>query len=37
MEISKIKSVIKCDECKIPKGWGYEIIIINNEKYCAKV
>lgn len=23
--------------CKIPKGWGHELIIENNEKYCGKV
>lgn len=25
----------KC--CTIPKGWGHELVIINNEKYCAKI
>jgi mannose-6-phosphate isomerase-like protein (cupin superfamily) len=23
--------------CKVPKGWGHEIVIVNNEKYCGKV
>ena len=23
--------------CKIPKGWGHELIIYNDEKYCGKV
>jgi len=23
--------------CKIPKGWGHEVIIINSEKYCSKL
>ena len=23
--------------CKIPKGWGHELIIENNEMYCGKV
>ena len=23
--------------CKVPKGWGEEIIIENNENYCGKV
>lgn len=27
----KIKSEI------IPKGWGYEIIFVNNDKYCGKI
>lgn len=25
------------DCCKIPKGWGHELIIENNELYCGKV
>jgi len=23
--------------CSVPKGWGEEIIIENNEKYCGKI
>ena len=23
--------------CNIPKGWGHELIIVNNEKYCGKI
>jgi mannose-6-phosphate isomerase-like protein (cupin superfamily) len=27
-----------CTECcKIPKNWGYELIIVNNELYCGKI
>ena len=27
-----------CTECcKIPKGWGHELEIVNNEKYCGKI
>jgi mannose-6-phosphate isomerase-like protein (cupin superfamily) len=26
-----------CEGCKIPKGWGEEIIIENNELYCGKL
>lgn len=27
-----------CTECcKIEKGWGNELIIVNNEKYCGKI
>ena len=26
-----------CEICKIPKGWGHEIIFVNNEKYCGKI
>lgn len=23
--------------CTIPKGWGHELVIVNNEKYCGKI
>ena len=23
--------------CRVPKGWGEEIIIENNENYCGKI
>lgn len=23
--------------CQVPKGWGHEVIIVNNEKYCGKI
>jgi mannose-6-phosphate isomerase-like protein (cupin superfamily) len=27
-----------CTECcKVPKGWGHELIIVNNEEYCGKI
>lgn len=27
-----------CSECcTIPKGWGHELIIVNNELYCGKI
>jgi quercetin dioxygenase-like cupin family protein len=28
---------IVCKGCTIPKGWGRELIIENNEKYCGKL
>jgi mannose-6-phosphate isomerase-like protein (cupin superfamily) len=28
---------IVCEGCKIPKGWGEELIIENNDKYCGKL
>lgn len=28
---------IVCQGCKVPKGWGEELIIENNEKYCGKL
>ena len=32
----KIKPKV-CQGCKIPKGWGEELIIENNEMYCGKL
>ena len=32
----KIKPQV-CEGCKVPKGWGEEIIIENNEMYCGKL
>ena len=32
----KIKPQV-CKGCKIPKGWGEEIVIENNEMYCGKL
>lgn len=27
-----------CTECcTVPKGWGHELVIVNNEKYCGKI
>lgn len=26
-----------CHGCKVPKGWGEELIIENNELYCGKL
>ena len=37
MEIPKVINVYECSECKIPKGWGEEIIISNHELYCGKL
>lgn len=37
MEKPRIHNVSSCEECKIPKGWGEEIIIQNNELYCGKI
>lgn len=28
---------IVCTGCKVPKGWGEELIIENNELYCGKL
>ena len=28
---------IVCEGCKVPKGWGEELIIENNEMYCGKL
>ena len=32
----KIKPIV-CEGCKVPKGWGEELIIENNEMYCGKL
>ena len=32
-----IKGPALVESCSVPKGWGKEIIIENNEKYCGKV
>jgi quercetin dioxygenase-like cupin family protein len=28
---------VVCEGCKVPKGWGEELIIENNELYCGKL
>ena len=25
------------DCCSVPKGWGHELVIVNNELYCGKM
>jgi quercetin dioxygenase-like cupin family protein len=37
MEKPNVVNVHECPECKIPKGWGHEIIIINDPLYCGKI
>ena len=32
-----IKTPVNMESCHIPKGWGEEIIIENNEMYCGKL
>ena len=36
MEKPIVINAKECPECKVPKGWGHEIIFENNEKYCGK-
>ncbi len=31
------KKPICTDGCHVKKGWGSELIIVNNEKYCGKI
>ncbi len=33
-DMSTITNVHECPGCKIPKGWGHELIIHNSDKYC---
>lgn len=37
MEKPIVHNVEECPSCKIPKGWGEEVIIINDELYCGKI
>jgi mannose-6-phosphate isomerase-like protein (cupin superfamily) len=37
MEKPNVQNVLECSGCKIPKGWGEEVIITNNELYCGKL
>ena len=37
MEKPSVINVIECPSCVIPKGWGEELIIENNELYCGKL
>lgn len=37
METPAVFNVHECPECVIPKGWGEELIITNNELYCGKI
>ena len=32
----KMKPTV-CEGCRVPKGWGEELIIENNEMYCGKL
>ena len=34
--MTRIKPEV-CEGCRVPKGWGEELIIENNEKYCGKL
>ena len=37
MKKPTVVNVHECPECKIPKGWGDEVIICNHELYCGKL
>jgi quercetin dioxygenase-like cupin family protein len=37
MNKPEVINVHECEGCKVPKGWGHEIIFENNEFYCGKV
>jgi quercetin dioxygenase-like cupin family protein len=34
--MSRTKPTV-CEGCKVPKGWGEELIIENNDLYCGKL
>ena len=35
--ILKYRIMKKCDIKFVPKGWGFEKWIVNNEEYCGKL
>jgi mannose-6-phosphate isomerase-like protein (cupin superfamily) len=37
LELPKVHNVEECPGCKVPKGWGHEIVFENNELYCGKL
>jgi len=37
MEKPIVFNAKECSECKVPKGWGHEIIFENNNMYCGKL
>ena len=37
MEKPKVINAKECEGCNVPKGWGNEIIFVNNELYCGKL
>lgn len=37
MQEPKVYNVEECSGCKVPKGWGHEIVFENNELYCGKL
>ena len=37
MNKPEVINVHECEGCKVPKGWGHEIIFENNEFYCGKI
>ena len=37
MEKPIVINALKTEGCCVPKGWGDEIIIENNEMYCGKL
>ena len=32
-----MKPIICTESCIVPKGWGHELIIHNDEEYCGKI
>jgi mannose-6-phosphate isomerase-like protein (cupin superfamily) len=33
----EVINAIECAGCNVPKGWGHEIVFVNNELYCGKL
>lgn len=30
-------NALECDSCCVPKGWGKEVVFINDDLYCGKL
>lgn len=37
LEKPKVVNAIECEGCNVPKGWGHEVVFVNNELYCGKL
>lgn len=33
----EVINFFECNGCNVPKGWGHEIVFVNNELYCGKL
>tara|TARA_R110000772_G_scaffold55472_11_gene126586 strand:+ start:947 stop:1336 length:390 start_codon:yes stop_codon:yes gene_type:complete len=33
----EVTNALECDGCNVPKGWGHEVVFVNNDLYCGKL